>query len=134
MKSDEASDIYNSLRVSLQLIDRAVARLDASRLFAGEPHRVRLISAMVELLEVTESLHASRPELHQAGAGATRLESSYNELFRSAVTEALAFEAEGRFDIAAARYSQFLGKCRSHVHRALARSEYQRLQCLAAGE
>jgi hypothetical protein len=61
---------------------------------------------------------------------ATKLETSYNELFESAVTEAQAFEAKGCLKEAATRYSQFLEVCGSQAHRVLTRGEFRRLQCL----
>ncbi len=131
MNPEETSYVYGSLRVSLQLIDRAIARLDGSRPFSQHPQRIHLIRAMVEILEVVESLRSSSPDLGEASAMATKLEASDNELFKSAVMEAQALEAEGRLENAANRYFQFLETCRSHIHCALARSEYQRLQCLA---
>lgn len=131
MKLEEIPYICSSLRVSLQLIDRAIALLDASQPFPRHPHRIHLIRAMVELLEVVESLRSAGVEMPERSVAATRLESSYNEMFRSAVIEAQAFEAEGSFEPAAQRYRQFLETCRSHPHCALALSEFQRLQSMA---
>ncbi|WP_018905696.1 hypothetical protein ABL850_32095 [Variovorax paradoxus] len=131
MKSEEIPYICGSLRVSLQLIDRAIARLDASRPFPRHPHRIHLIRAMVELLEVLESLRSTGVEMPERSAVATRLESSYNETFRGAVIDAQALEVEGSFENAAQRYRQFLQTCRSHPHCALALSEFQRLQSMA---
>lgn len=132
MKQVEASFIASSLRVALQLIDRAVARFDASGPTFPDSKRIHLVRAMVEILEVIESLHASQGDPLRKMAAATSLESSYNELFRSAVTEAQAFESEGNFQNAANRYLQFLEACQSHIHRALARSELERLQRFSA--
>lgn len=130
MKSESIFYVCSSLRVSLQLIDRAIARIDAKKLFPEEQHRTRLACAMVEILEVVESLRSSTPELSHASAEARKLSSSYDDLFKVAVLEAQTFEAERNFGKAATRYSQFLETCGSHTYQVLARGELQRLQSL----